>query len=294
MNNNLDLSLIFINYYSKESLKNVLFSIKNYYDENLEIIIFNNSPEEKLEDLKEIYLNIKIINSEKNLGFTKGCNIAVNNSNKKYILILNPDILFINEFISYGIKFLEENKDFGAVGFKILNSDGTIQKESLRNFPTPLNTLLKFLNLDSLLKIRYSYFDRELDKSKEANILSGACMLIRKETFLSINGFDESFFLYGDDIDLCIRLKNKGWKLYYLPIESVIHYKGGSLYKYSFKRIFYSHRAMFLFSKKYYSKNLILLLIIYSGIILRFIFLILISILIRFSKVLSWNYFFDS
>jgi len=287
MNNNLDLSLIFINYYSKESLKNVLFSIKNYYDENLEIIIFNNSPEEKLEDLKEIYLNIKIINSEKNLGFTKGCNIAVNNSNKKYILILNPDILFINEFISYGIKFLEENKDFGAVGFKILNSDGTIQKESLRNFPTPLNTLLRFLNLDSLLKIRYSYFDRELDKSKEANILSGACMLIRKETFLSINGFDESFFLYGDDIDLCIRLKNKGWKLYYLPIESVIHYKGGSLYKYSFKRIFYSHRAMFLFSKKYYSKNLILLLIIYSGIILRFIFLILISILIRFSKVLS-------
>ena len=294
MNNNLDLSLIFINYYSKESLKNVLFSIKNYYDENLEIIIFNNSPEEKLEDLKEIYLNIKIINSEKNLGFTKGCNIAVNNSNKKYILILNPDILFINEFISYGIKFLEENKDFGAVGFKILNPDGTIQKESLRNFPTPLNTLLRFLNLDSLLKIRYSYFDRELDKSKEANILSGACMLIRKEAFLSINGFDESFFLYGDDIDLCIRLKNKGWKLYYLPIESVIHYKGGSLYKYSFKRIFYSHRAMFLFSKKYYSKNLILLLIIYSGIILRFIFLILISILIRFSKVLSWNYFFDS
>jgi len=287
MNNNLDLSLIFINYYSKESLKNVLFSIKNYYDENLEIIIFNNSPEEKLEDLKEIYLNIKIINSEKNLGFTKGCNIAVNNSNKKYILILNPDILFINEFISYGIKFLEENKDFGAVGFKILNPDGTIQKESLRNFPTPLNTLLRFLNLDSLLKIRYSYFDRELDKSKEANILSGACMLIRKEAFLSINGFDESFFLYGDDIDLCIRLKNKGWKLYYLPIESVIHYKGGSLYKYSFKRIFYSHRAMFLFSKKYYSKNLILLLIIYSGIILRFIFLILISILIRFSKVLS-------
>jgi len=287
MNNNLDLSLIFINYYSKESLKNVLFSIKNYYDENLEIIIFNNSPEEKLEDLKEIYLNIKIINSEKNLGFTKGCNIAVNNSNKKYILILNPDILFINEFISYGIKFLEENKDFGAVGFKILNPDGTIQKESLRNFPTPLNTLLKFLNLDSLLKIRYSYFDRELDKSKEANILSGACMLIRKEAFLNINGFDESFFLYGDDIDLCIRLKNKGWKLYYLPIESVIHYKGGSLYKYSFKRIFYSHRAMFLFSKKYYSKNLILLLIIYSGIILRFIFLILISILIRFSKVLS-------
>ena len=287
MNNNLDLSLIFINYYSKESLKNVLFSIKNYYDENLEIIIFNNSPEEKLEDLKEIYLNIKIINSEKNLGFTKGCNIAVNNSNKKYILILNPDILFINEFISYGIKFLEENKDFGAVGFKILNPDGTIQKESLRNFPTPLNTLLRFLNLDSLLKIRYSYFDRELDKSKEANILSGACMLIRKEAFLNINGFDESFFLYGDDIDLCIRLKNKGWKLYYLPIESVIHYKGGSLYKYSFKRIFYSHRAMFLFSKKYYSKNLILLLIIYSGIILRFIFLILISILIRFSKVLS-------
>ena len=275
-----DISIIFINYNSKEVLKKAIISDKKFYDEELEIIIFNNSKEEDLNELKNIYRNIKIIVSDKNFGFTKGCNIAVNNTNGKYILLLNPDVIFINNFLKEGVEFLENNSYVSAVGFKILNPDKSIQKESLRNIPTPLNTLLRFLGLDKFIKLSKPYYDENYEKVHEVEILSGACMLIRKEAFLDIGGFDESFFLYGDDIDLCIRLRKNGYKLYYLPIESVIHYKGGSLNKFSLERIYLSHRAMFLFIKKYYSKNLLLFIILSVGIFIRFLIFIFISLIL--------------
>jgi len=274
-----DVSIIFINYNSKEVSKRSIISIKKFYDEELEIIIFNNSKKEDLNELKDIYKNIKIIVSDKNLGFTKGCNIGVKNANGKYVLLLNPDVIFINNFLKEGVQFLENNRDVSAVGFKILNPDKSIQKESLRNTPTPLNTLLRFLGLDKFIKLLKPYYDENYEKVHEVEILSGACMLIKKEAFLDIGGFDESFFLYGDDIDLCIRLRKNGYKLYYLPINSVVHFKGGSLNKFSIKRIYLSHRAMFLYVKKYYSKNPLLFFILSLGVFIRFLIFVFISLI---------------
>lgn len=274
-----DVSIIFINYNSKEVLKRSIISIKKFYDEELEIIIFNNSKKEDLNELKDIYKNIKIIVSDKNLGFTKGCNIGVKNANGKYVLLLNPDVIFINNFLKEGVEFLENNRDVSAVGFKILNPDISIQKESIRNTPTPLNTLLRFLGLDKFIKLLKPYYDENYEKVHEVEILSGACMLIKKEAFLDIGGFDESFFLYGDDIDLCIRLRKNGYKLYYLPINSVVHFKGGSLNKFSIKRIYLSHRAMFLYVKKYYSKNPLLFFILSLGVFIRFLIFVFISLI---------------
>lgn len=274
-----DVSIIFINYNSKEVSKRSIISIKKFYDEELEIIIFNNSKKEDLNELKDIYKNIKIIVSDKNLGFTKGCNIGVKNANGKYVLLLNPDVIFINNFLKEGVEFLENNSDVSAVGFKILNPDISIQKESIRNTPTPLNTLLRFLGLDKFIKLLKPYYDENYEKVHEVEILSGACMLIKKEAFLDIGGFDESFFLYGDDIDLCIRLRKNGYKLYYLPINSVVHFKGGSLNKFSIKRIYLSHRAMFLYVKKYYSKNPLLFFILSLGVFIRFLIFVFISLI---------------
>ncbi len=274
-----DVSIIFINYNSKEVSKRSIISIKKFYDEELEIIIFNNSKKEDLNELKDIYKNIKIIVSDKNLGFTKGCNIGVKNANGKYVLLLNPDVIFINNFLKEGVQFLENNSDVSAVGFKILNPDISIQKESIRNTPTPLNTLLRFLGLDKFIKLLKPYYDENYEKVHEVEILSGACMLIKKEAFLDIGGFDESFFLYGDDIDLCIRLRKNGYKLYYLPINSVVHFKGGSLNKFSIKRIYLSHRAMFLYVKKYYSKNPLLFFILSLGVFIRFLIFVFISLI---------------
>ena len=286
MRNLNNISVIFVNYNSRKELERAIDSLKNFYDESLEVIIYNNSPYENLSSLKEIYKSAKILNSIKNVGFTAGCNKAVKVSNGEYLLFLNPDVEVINEFLSSGIDFFSDNKDFGAVGFKILNPDGTVQKECLRNIPTPINTFLRFFNLDKIFPSSKAYYSLDYNKPQEAHVLSGACMLVRKEAFLDVGGFDEKFFLYGDDIDLCIRLKNRGWKLYYLPIESVIHYKGGSLEKFSIKRIYYSHRAMFLFVKKYY-KNPILLSLLYTGISIRFLVFLFISALFSLFKLSS-------
>lgn len=273
-------SIIYINYFSKKNLINSLESVKEFYNENFEIIIFNNSKEEILSDLKERYYKIKLINSIENVGYTKGCNLSVKQSNKDYILFLNPDTIIINDFITIGLEFLEKNREAGAVGFKILNPDNTIQKETIRNTPTPMNVLLHLLYLDKLFKIKKPYYHEKYNNINEVEVLSGACMLIRKEAFIDINGFDEKFFLYGDDIDFCIRLRKKGWKIYYLPIESVIHLKGGSLNKFSFKRIYFSHKAMFLFSQKYYSNKILLFSLITIGIFLKFTIFIFISLII--------------
>lgn len=279
-----NISVIFVNYNSKKELERAIDSLKNFYDESLEVIIYNNSLYENLSSLKEIYKSAKILNSIKNVGFTAGCNKAVKVSNGEYLLFLNPDVEVINEFLSSGIDFFSDNKDFGAVGFKILNPDRTVQKECLRNIPTPINTFLRFFNLDKIFPSSKPYYSLDYEKPQEAHVLSGACMLVRKEAFLDVGGFDDKFFLYGDDIDLCIRLKDRGWKLYYLPIESVIHYKGGSLEKFSIKRIYYSHRAMFLFVKKYY-KNPILLLLLYTGISIRFLVFLFISVFFSLFKL---------
>lgn len=148
------ISIIYINYFSKRNLINSLESLKKIYNGNLEIIIFNNSKDENLFDLKQKYSKIKLIYSIENVGYTKGCNLSVKQSNKEYVLFLNPDTIIINDFISIGLEFLEKNREAGAVGFIILNPDKTIQKETIRNSPSPINVLFHLLYLDILFKIK--------------------------------------------------------------------------------------------------------------------------------------------
>ncbi len=197
------------------------------------IIVDNNSQDDSIQMVKRDYPECVIIESKKNLGFAKGNNEAVKKASGKYILYLNPDTELITNAICGMYLFLEKNKDFGAVGCKLVGSDGQIQFTCARTFPTPFNQFSFLTMLDRLFPqsrrlstVEMNYWDHA--DSREVDCLSGACILARKEVIDTLNGFDEKFFMYAEDVDLCYRIRKESWKIYYLAEESIFHHEGAS------------------------------------------------------------------
>jgi len=231
----MDLSIIIVNWNTKELLKDCIKSIyKKTQNIDYEIIIVDNASKDgSVKMLKEEFPQCITIASKENLGFAKGNNRAIQKANGKYILFLNPDTELKTEAIGGMINFMKENDEIGAIGCKLLNRDGSIQFTCARKFPTPFN---KFCFLTMLNRIfptckfvsstEMNYWDH-LD-SREVECLSGACVLTRKKIIDQVGGFDEKFFMYCEDVELCYRIKNHGWRIYYLAGEAIYHYSGAS------------------------------------------------------------------
>ena len=203
-------------------------------DVTYEIIIFdNNSQDDSILTVERDYPECLIVKSKKNFGFAKGNNEAVKKASGKYILYLNPDTELITNAI-YGLfQFLENNYDFGAVGCKLVGLDGQIQFTCARTFPTPFNQFCSLCMLYRLFPqsrllstVELNYWDHA--SSREIDCLSGACIMVRKEVIVILNGFDENIFMYAEDVDLCYRIRKEGWKIYYLATESIFHREGAS------------------------------------------------------------------
>lgn len=235
LSNKIDVSICIVNWNTKELLQKCIGSIKEKTEGlTYEIIIVdNNSQDDSLQMVKRVYPDCLIVESKQNLGFAKGNNEAVKKATGKYISYLNPDTALITNAIYGMFLFLEKNEDFGAVGCKLVNSDGQIQFTCARTFPTPLNqfTLLSMLNRlfphsRHLGTVEMNYWDHA--DSREIDCLSGACIMARKHIIDTLNGFDENYFMYAEDVDLCYRIKKQSWKIYYLAEESIFHHEGAS------------------------------------------------------------------
>jgi len=258
------LSVIIVNYNVKNFLEQCLYSVqKAAVNIDVEIyIVDNNSVDGSVEMVKSSFPEVKLIANSDNKGFATACNQALELSTGKYALLLNPDTVVSDNSFSACIQFMEEHEDAGALGVRMINGKGQFLPESKRSLPTPLISFYKIFGLSALFPKSRKFGKYQLkyiaeDELAEVEVLSGAFMFLRMETLQKTGFLDEQFFMYGEDIDLSYRIKKAGYKNYYFPKTSIIHYKGESTKKASlnYVRIFY--KAMIIFAKKHYTnKNL--------------------------------------
>jgi len=223
------------------------------------IVVDNNSSDRSQEYLPQKFADVKFIFNDANLGFAKACNQGFKISSGDYALFLNPDTILSETCLKDCISFFEAHTDAGAVGVKMLDEKGNFLKESKRGLPSPSASFYKLFGLTAMFpgsKIIGKYYEGHLPESENnpVDILSGAFIMIKRKVFEKVNGFDESFFMYGEDIDLSLRITQLGFKNYYLGKVSVTHLKGGSTtYNYKYVQDFYG--AMNLFVKKHYNNK---------------------------------------
>ena len=252
------LSIIIVNFNSKLLIEQCLVSVDNAITGiNTEIIVVdNNSTDGGKEYLPLKFTNVKFIFNDANLGFAKACNQGFEISSGTYVLFLNPDTILTETCLKDCISFFETHADAGAAGVRMLDEKGNFLKESKRGLPTPSTSFYKLFGLTAMFPgsgTIAKYYEGHLpeNENNSVDVLSGAFMMIRREVFEKVNGFDGFFFMYGEDIDLSLRITQQGYKNYYLGKISITHLKGGSTtYNYKYIRDFYA--AMNLFVQKHY------------------------------------------
>jgi GT2 family glycosyltransferase len=223
-------------------------------------VVDNNSVDGSLGVVRDKFPFVKIIKNKENKGFSKANNQAINESAGEYVLLLNPDTVVQEDTFANCIQFMDDNKDAGSLGVKMIDGKGNFLPESKRSLPTPETAFYKVFGLSRLFpkskrfgKYHLGYLDK--DHTNEVEILPGAFMMIRKEALEKIGLLDEVFFMYGEDIDLSYRLIKAGYKNYYFPKTTIIHYKGESTKKGSINYVFMFYRAMIIFARKHFTKK---------------------------------------
>ena len=246
----------------KHFLEQCLKSVYNAADGiNLEVfVVDNNSVDGSVEMVKESFPQVILIDNIENVGFSKANNQAIKRSKGEYVLLLNPDTIVPENCFTKIIAFADKTPDFGACGVRMVDGQGKFLPESKRGLPTPEVALYKMIGLNKILPKSHKFGKYHLGylpehETNEVEILAGAFMFIRKRVLDEIGLLDETFFMYGEDIDLSYRITQAGWKNYYFADTTIIHYKGESTKKHStnYVRVFY--KAMVIFAEKHYSGN---------------------------------------
>lgn len=256
------LSVVILNYNVRYFLELCLKSVqKAVLDIDAEIIVVdNNSTDDSCSMVNQMFPDVTLIENKTNFGFSKGNNIGVQNAKGEYVCILNPDTVVPENGFKVLLEFAETKQDLGILGCQLIDGKGQFLPESRRNVPTPIIAIKKFLGINE------SYYS-SVDKNTIDNvdILVGAFMLLKKEIYDAVGGFDEDYFMYGEDIDLSYKISKKGHKNYYNGEVSVIHFKGEStLRDKMYAKRFYG--AMRLFYKKHFSTNYITNSLVFIGI----------------------------
>jgi len=274
-----ELSIIIVNYNVKEFLQNLLHSIeKASLNISHEIIIVDNASDDgSVELIREKFPSVKLIANTENLGFGKANNQALAIAEGKYLLLINPDTIVSEDTFDKMISFFENNSGAGLAGCKILNPDGTLQLACRRSFPGPWTSFCKVTGLSNLfpknkLFARYNLTYLNEDQTYEVDAISGSFMMMRKETYDTVGGFDEEFFMYGEDLDLCYRIQQAGFKVYYVHTTQIIHYKGESTKRSRLDETKVFYDAMHLFVKKHFSGSFLVEVILRSAIGVRKVF----------------------
>ncbi len=255
------LSVVIVNYNVKYFLEHCLYSVQAAtagMDAEV-IVVDNNSTDGSLDYLRPLFPDVTFIANDHNPGFATANNQAIRQCQGEYVLLLNPDTVIGEESLRSLCFFLDEHPKAGAVGVKMIDGHGRFLAESKRAFPSPWVSFCKLFGLSKVFPYssvfaRYSLPYLSEEKQHKVDVLAGAFMLVRHEALDEVGLLDESFFMYGEDIDLSYRIVQGGYKNYYIP-ERILHYKGEST-KYgdpSYIRAFYG--AMVIFFKKYYPRS---------------------------------------
>ena len=220
------------------------------------IVLDNGSKEPILPEIKNFFPEVIWIDSKENLGFGKGCNLAEKRATKPYLFFINPDTIVSRDSFTKVLDFMEAHPESGTVGCRILNEDGTIQWACRRSFPTPVSAISKTIGLAALfpkskLLASYNMTYADPDEMTEVDAISGSFFCIRRDLYEQLGGFDEDFFMYGEDLDLCFRAKIAGRKNYYTPSTNILHFKGQSCRTRRWDSYLDFYKAMLIFVKKH-------------------------------------------
>ena len=194
------------------------------------IVVDNNSTDDSCDRVKRRFPNVILIENKENSGFPKGNNIGVAKAKGEYLCILNPDTVVAEDTFTKVLAFAEKQSNLGIIGCKLIDGTGNFLPESKRGIPTPFVAFTKVTGLYKLSRSFNKYYAAHLTENQtgKVEILVGAFMVMKKETYLEVGGFDENCFMYSDDIDLSYMVLKTGKANYYFHETSVIHYKGES------------------------------------------------------------------
>lgn len=283
----MELSIIILNYKTKDltavCINSIVEQYKKELDENkFEIIVLDNDSKDEsfeiLSKLKASVSNLKVIESKENLGFSKGCNLAASNAKGEYLLFLNSDTEIKDQGFLKMLNYLSQNKNIGVLGGKLKNLDGTNQLSSGK-FYSLFNLLLILLGFNELFGLRQSP-----NMIKKVDWVSGGCFMIKKDIFEKLKGFEKDFFMYLEDMELCFRVKKKGYFTYFYPEVMLFHKELGSSNR-AFA-VINIYKGILIFYKKHKSKQEFLL----AKIMLK----IKAIVLVVFGKISNNKYLIDT
>lgn len=269
------LSIVIVNYNVKHYLEQCLLSVERaLVGLSAEVwVVDNNSSDDSVNYLKGKFPWVYFIENDTNVGFSRANNQAIVRSRGEYIMLLNPDTIVTEHTFSDCISFLDSHPDAGGLGVHMIRSDGSFALESRRGIPTPWTAFCKLTGLcsrfpKSTLFGRYYMQYLPIGRASQIEVMSGACMTLRREALAKCGILDETFFMYGEDIDISYRILKSGYKNYYLP-TTILHYKGESTQKSSYRYAITFHRAMRIFFRKHFHKNFIILMMVSLAIYLK-------------------------
>ncbi len=256
----MQLSVIILNYNVRYFLEQCVLSVQKAL-ENIDgeiIVIDNNSSDDSCAMMKELFPNVKLIENKENLGFPKGNNIGVAQAKGEFICILNPDTVVAEDTFSKILNTENWQQNTGIIGCKLIDGTGNFLPESKRGVPTPWVSFTKIFGLYKVSNLFGKYYAQHLteNQSGKVDVLVGAFMVMKRDLYNEIGGFDEKCFMYSDDIDLSYMVLQKGKSNYYFHETSVIHYKGESTVR-DEKYMKRFQEAMQFFYKKHFKKSVV-------------------------------------
>lgn len=256
-----DLSIIIVNYNSTSYLEKCLKSIRSA-DVDFEIrvtVVDNNSNEDHPSRLKPVFPEVEWVFNEANRGFAAACNQGLSQTPGHLYLLLNPDCVLEQETLSRCHDFLGDHPKIGILGCQVVNPDGTLQRACRRRIPTPSVALGRIVGLHRLFPgssfAAYNYGEKDPAESHPVEAVSGAFLLFRQEVLQDVEGLDERFFLYGEDLDFCYRASQAGWLIYYYADARATHFKRQSSSTNVEASTFHFYDAMEIFYRKHFAPD---------------------------------------
>jgi len=255
----IDLSIIIVNYNTKDYIKECLYSIfSNTDDARIEVIVVdNNSHDNSVEMIKKEFSQVKLIANSDNVGFGQANNQGVRTSEGRYLLLLNPDTKILPKSLNILYQFMETHPKVGIAAPMLLNDDLSLQR-SCRAFPGLWREFSKALGFFTYMPSHPLFGSStasrwDHDKIQAVDQPQGACLMIRRDVLEDKDIFDRRFYMYYEEVDLCYRIKKKNWQIYFVPDAKIIHYAGKSFSKNMPRMIYHLYKSKFLFYKKHYN-----------------------------------------
>jgi group 2 glycosyl transferase len=252
------LTVVIVNYNVKHYVEQCLHSLrKALAGVDAEVyVVDNHSHDGSVEYLQERFPEVNIIASMYNNGFAYANNVAIRQSQSEYVLLLNPDTFVAENTIQTMLRFMDEHPQAGGAGVQMLGADGQKAMESRRGLPSPMVSFYKMSGLCARFPLskrfgKYYLSYLPWDAPARIEVISGACLMVRREVLDKTGLLDEDYFMYGEDIDLSYRILKAGYENWYLPCQ-ILHYKGESTHKSSFRYVHVFYQAMLIFFRKHY------------------------------------------